>query len=433
MLNFDKKKILIYGLGITGVSSYDYLKKKNEIYVFDDNSRNFPKKTIKKIIYKENIIKTNFDFIVISPGINLRNCTLSNYLKKNRHKIITDLDIFYFENPNNLKITITGTNGKSTTAQLLYEIFKNSKKDVRLAGNIGLPILKQKKKSKKTIFIIEASSYQIEYSQYFKTDVSTILNLTPDHLERHKTFSKYIKTKFKLIEMQSKNGIAIISKNNIIIKKLIKKKKVEAKIIKIGNHLYKNLVYKINNKYFENIANKENLIFAIAISKLFNIKNKLIVETVNKFKGLMYRQQILYNSKNFLIINDSKSTSFNSSVNLLKSFKNIFWILGGIPKKGDKFKLEKKYYKNINAYIYGKNKKTFIREFKNRINHKFYKNLKDILKTILLDKKLIKDKINIIFSPSSASFDQYKNFEERGKFFNQIINQTNFIKKLNAK
>ena len=96
----------------------------------------------------ENIIKTNFDFIVISPGINLRNCTLGNYLKKNKHKIITDLDIFYFENPNNFKITITGTNGKSTTAKLLYEIFKNSKKDVILAGNIGLPILRQNKKSK---------------------------------------------------------------------------------------------------------------------------------------------------------------------------------------------------------------------------------------------------------------------------------------------
>ena len=433
MLNFDKKKILIYGLGITGVSSYDYLKKKNEIYVFDDNFKNIPKKIKKKIIYLENIIKTNFDFIVISPGINLRNCTLGNYLKKNKHKIITDLDIFYFENPNNFKITITGTNGKSTTAKLLYEIFKNSKKDVILAGNIGLPILRQNKKSKKTIFIIEASSYQIEYSQYFKTDVSTILNLTPDHLERHQTFSKYVKTKFKLIEMQSKNGIAIINKDNNIIKRLITKKKVDAKIIKIGNQLNKNIMFKINNKYFENIANKENLRFAIAISKLFNIKNKLIVDAVNKFKGLMYRQQILYSSKNFLIINDSKSTSFNSSINLLKSFKNIFWILGGIPKKGDKFKLEKKYYKNINAYIYGKNKKTFKREFKNRINYKFYKNLKSILQTILLDKKLIKDKINIIFSPSSASFDQYKNFEERGKFFNQLINQTDFIRKLNAK
>ena len=108
--------------------------------------------------------------IVISPGIDIKKCFLKNYLLKNSRNIITELDIFYLSYPNNKKITITGTNGKSTTCQMLYNIFKLRNLDVRLVGNIGNPPLKETKIRKKTIFIIEASSYQISYNKYFKTD-----------------------------------------------------------------------------------------------------------------------------------------------------------------------------------------------------------------------------------------------------------------------
>ena len=121
--NLKNKKILIYGYGKSGHSTFEYLNKKNKILIYDD------KKKIKKffISYK-NIQLSNFDYIVLSPGININNCKLKNYLKKNKKKIITDLDIFHINNPNNLKITITGTNGKSTTAQLLFNILKDQKK-----------------------------------------------------------------------------------------------------------------------------------------------------------------------------------------------------------------------------------------------------------------------------------------------------------------
>ena len=143
---FLKKKILIYGLGKSGISTYYFLRKNNDLYLYDDNINIVKDKKIKKLFIKSNnIIKNKFDFIVISPGIDINKCYLKKFLKKNLKRIVTDLDIFYCHNFKNKNITITGTNGKSTTAKILFDILKNQKKDVRLTGNIGNPILNEKK------------------------------------------------------------------------------------------------------------------------------------------------------------------------------------------------------------------------------------------------------------------------------------------------
>ena len=211
---FSKKKILIYGLGKSGLSVFKFLKKDNQVSTYDDKIKND----------KKEIINKKFDYIIISPGIDINNCSLSKFLKNNYKKIYTDLDIFYNNNKKNKKITITGTNGKSTTAKILYDILKDQKVDVRLVGNIGNPVLLEKKITNKTVFVIEASSYQLEYSKLFKSNISLILNISPDHLERHKTVNRYVSAKFKLIKNQSKNDLAILNTKNIYIKREVKKK-----------------------------------------------------------------------------------------------------------------------------------------------------------------------------------------------------------------
>ena len=137
----SSKNFLIYGFGNSGISSLKYLKQKNKCFIFDDYKKKINNKYKKYFISKSKLLDNNFDYIVISPGININRCRLSNYLKKNRKKVISDLDIFYLFNPEVLTITITGTNGKSTTSKLLYDILKNHHYDVRLTGNIGNPIL----------------------------------------------------------------------------------------------------------------------------------------------------------------------------------------------------------------------------------------------------------------------------------------------------
>ena len=431
MLNLEKtflkKRILIYGLGKSGLSTYSYLKKNNIISLYDD--RIITKKNIKDThtTYKE-IIKKEFDCIIISPGIDINNCKLSRFLKKNHKKIYTDLDIFYSRYAFNQKITITGTNGKSTTAKLLYDILKDQKKDVRLVGNIGNPVLLEKKIKKDTLFVIEASSYQLEYSKLFKTNISLILNISPDHLERHKTINKYVSAKFKLIKNQSKNDIAILNIKNFYIKRELKQKKFAPSILKIEKYISDKFIKKIDNHYFDTEGNKENLTFVLKVSKILKLKNNLLLKSLKNFKGLSFRQEIIHNSKFLKIINDSKATSFSSSEKLLKSLKNIYWIIGGLPKKGDKFLLKKDDCKKIKLYVFGKNKKFFINQLKNKMEFKSFLNLKGLIAKVFFDIKNENDfiKKTILFSPASASFDSFKNFEERGKYFNKLIK--NYIK-----
>ena len=425
--NFLKKRILIYGLGKSGLSTYSYLKKNNIISLYDDQI--ITKKNIKDThtTYKE-IIKKEFDCIIISPGIDINNCKLSRFLKKNHKKIYTDLDIFYSRYAFNQKITITGTNGKSTTAKLLYNILKDQKKDVRLVGNIGNPVLLEKKIKKDTLFVIEASSYQLEYSKLFKTNISLILNISPDHLERHKTINKYVSAKFKLIKNQSKNDIAILNTKNFYIKRKLKQKKFAPSILKIEKYISDRFIKKIDNHYFDTDGNKENLTFVLKVSKILKLKNNLLLKSLKNFKGLSFRQEIIHNSKFLKIINDSKATSFSSSEKLLKSLKNIYWIIGGLPKKGDKFLLKKDDCKKIKLYIFGKNHKFFINQLKNKMELQSFLNLKTLMAKIFLDIKNENNfiKKTILFSPASASFDTFKNFEERGRYFNKLIK--NYIK-----
>ena len=426
------KSFLIYGLGKSGISSLLFLKKNNEVYAYDDNNKLSINKKIKKSIIKLNDInKKNYDFIVISPGIDINKCKLKNYLRKNLIKIITDLDVFYSKYGNNKNIVITGTNGKSTCAKLIFNILKDHKKDVRLVGNIGNPVLSERNIGLKTIFVIEASSYQIEYSRFFKAKYAAILNITPDHLERHGNFNNYAQAKFKLIKNQEKRTFSFVDLNSPYINKFIKKNRFNSKIIKIKKNSIKTKLNYIKNKLFLTQGNIQNLSFVFAIIKKLNLNAKKTLNTINNFKGLKFRQEIIFKAKNLTIINDSKATSFSSSENILKSLKNVYWILGGIPKKGDKFQMTRKECNSFKAYIFGNNKSFFIKNLRNKLAIQNFKNLKSALKKVINDIRLSKSTINhktILFSPSAASFDSFRNFEDRGENFNRLVQKLNLRK-----
>ena len=410
---FYKKKILIYGLGKSGLSVLKFLKKDNEIKTYDDKIK----------VDNKKITKIKFDYIIISPGIDINKCNLSKFLKNNSKKIYTDLDIFYNHHKLNNKITITGTNGKSTTAKILYDVLRDQKVDVRLVGNIGNPILLEKKVTNRTVFVIEASSYQLEYSKLFKSNISLILNISPDHLERHKTINKYVSAKFKLVKNQSKKDFAILNTKNFYIKRELESKNFLPKIIKVEKDIDSIFLKKINNQYFNTEGNIENLKFILEIAKILRLKKTILVKTLKKFKGLKYRQEIIFKSKKLTIINDSKATTFSASVSLLKSLTNVYWIVGGQPKKGDKLLLSKKKYKDIKAYVFGKSKNFFTGKLKKFMKYESFLDLKSLIKKLSLEIKLNKNKTHktILFSPSAASFDNFKNFEKRGEYFNQLI------------
>ena len=414
-----KKKILIYGLGKSGQASLSYLKHKNLCYVFDDNKKKINKKIKKFYISEINLIKKQFDYIILSPGIDKKNCLLSSYLKKYKKKIITELDVFYKFNPEILTITVTGTNGKSTTCKLLANILKDHDIDVRLTGNFGKPLLQEKNIKKNTVFVVEASSYQLEYSRYFKSKFSMIINISRDHLERHKTMKNYIQSKLKSVIKQKKGDISIIEDNNLI-KKEIKKKNIKSKIIFLKKTKYLKIKFIIKNNYLNNPVNLQNISFLLELSKYLKLKKNIILNTINNFKPLKFRQEITHRSKNLIVINDSKSTTLSSSVPFLKQNEKIYWILGGLIKKGDNLNLKKKYLKSLNLFIFGKDRFKFLKLFKKKSKIELAENLEEIL--IMISKKIKKEKnkVTILFSPAAASFDQFKNFEDRGEKFNSL-------------
>ena len=417
---FLGKKILVYGLGKSGISTYKFLKKSSDVYLFDDNHR-INLKFNQKIVSLKQIKKINFDRIIISPGIDISNCKLSKFLNNNLLKIHTDLDVL-FSFYDNKSITITGTNGKSTTAKILHDALTDQKRDSRLVGNIGNPVLAEKKITKKTIFVIEASSYQLDYSRIFRSKYAVILNITSDHIERHKSLNNYVDAKFKLLKSQNRGSFAYIKKDDELITKKIKKNKYKAKIYKVQTSNLNKKFDNIYNKYFISDGNKENLLFIFKIASKLKLNKKKLIRSINRFKGLDYRQQIIFDKKNLTIINDSKSTSFASSESVLKNLNGAYWILGGIPKKGDKFKLSKTKCKNLKAFIFGSHSKKFLKILKNKLKVKSFKNMEETLKVIFSEITIQKSEKNIIFfSPAGASFDSFKNFEDRGNYFNQLV------------
>ena len=233
---YQNKKIAIYGMGITGRSVAKTFKKmKAKIFCWDDDEK--VRNKAKKLTFPLNkfwVNQKDIDAIVVSPGININKCNIKNYLKKNLDKITTDLDIFFELNKKTKVISITGTNGKSTTCKIIEKILKAAKYDVKIVGNIGNPILLSKKQKKNSIFILEISSYQLQYSRLIRSSHSAILNISPDHLERHDNINNYIKIKSKIFFAQRKFDYSYINRSNKhskSIKNIFKKKKIKSKLV----------------------------------------------------------------------------------------------------------------------------------------------------------------------------------------------------------
>ena len=421
-LNLSKKNFAIYGLGSTGLSVINYFKKINfNNYTIWDDSKKLKKKWNLDKLKKESFIKSlkYVDYIVLSPGINLNNAQFRKEILANKSKIISDLDLFYMFNSSMKSIVVTGTNGKSTTCKIIHHVLKKNKINSILGGNIGKPILSLNFKENPYV-IIEASSFQLAYSNFVKPNFAIILNISNDHLDWHKSMNNYINSKFKIFSLQKKKNYALINNQSLI--KKYKRKKYLGKLIFINSKNYSKIKNQIKNSYLNSKANDENMSFVFALSKLLKIKEKSLIQSLESFKGLSHRHEIFLKKNNKIFINDSKATSFQASKFALESNKNIFWIVGGKPKIGDKFNLVKLKKNIIKSYIIGKNLNKFKNLLGGKVNYELCRSLKNAIFLIFKDIKKFNHKdITVLLSPASASYDQYENFEERGNEFKKLI------------
>ncbi len=414
--NFKKLSFLVFGLGLTGESVIKFFKKNKitKYQVWDDNNKDLFK--LKRATNLKKVLK-EVDYIILSPGVSLYKSKNKDKLNKFKNKIITDIDLIFLLKKNFKSIVVTGTNGKSTTCKIIYHVLKKNNYKVLLGGNIGTPILNLNIK-KNNFLIIEASSFQLAYSKYIRPDYALLLNITNDHIDWHGSMKNYINAKLKIFEFQKQNHHSFLNKK---FKLTFKKRKLLGKLIIPKIEEYQKLKSKIKNLYLRSGINDENMSFVFSLSKVLKIRKMSFLKSLNSFVGLPHRYEIFLKKKNNVFINDSKATSFQASKFALKNTNNIFWIVGGLPKKNDKIILKDLKKKIIKAYIIGKNIKFFKSQIKNKVSFFVAKNLRSSIAQIIKDIKFFKKKNNsILLSPAAASFDQYSNFERRGDSFKKL-------------
>ena len=421
------KSFLVYGLGLTGQSVIKFLKetKAKKISLWDDDINLRKKFNLNKnISIKKKISEA--DFIILSPGVSLRKSNQKKLLKKNENKIITDIDLFFLTNKIFKSIVVTGTNGKSTTCSIIKKVLSDAGYNTVVVGNIGKPILNYKLGNKSNVVIvIEMSSFQLEYSKFVRPNHAILINITKDHLDWHGSVKNYINAKFKIFSLQNRKDYAYLPQQNNIIK-LFNIKNMKSNII-INKKKVQNLIKKnISNTYLMTKSNLENLSFIYYLKNNFKISNKSFFYSLKNFKGLEHRQEIFFKKNNVYFINDSKATTFAATEGCLMNFKNIIWIVGGLKKIGDQFNINKIKKNILKVFIIGKNRSFFKNKINKKINYLETINIQKTIKNIFIELKNFrknqnKDKIFVILSPASASYDQFKNFEERGKIFKKLI------------
>ena len=436
----------IYGLSKSGESILNYLNSINENYFcWDDNIK--IRKKIRRINKKTNFIepeKLDFELIkesFITPGISLKN-KKTNILKKYKVKLYRDLELYSRIAYKKKIIAVTGTNGKSTTTKLISDILKQNDIPNFMGGNIGIPLLDFPiKYNKLKHHVIELSSYQLESFKKFDPYISILLNISRDHLDRYKNFNEYIAQKEKLI-ISNRKGYKIIcidDKHTYLIYQKYKKK-----IIPISSKPFKGSIFYENNTIVDDFFEKnkkivlkdissslfgnfniQNILAAYAVSKILNINLIKFTNILAKFKGLPHRLELVFINRKYRIINNSKSTNLESLVNSIKNYTNINLIMGGRPKD-KKFKKLLKYKNRIKKiYLIGESSKFISKDLENKISFELCYNLQNAIKKIFLDIKKEKKFTNILLSPGCASFDQFKNFEERGDEFKRLVKKIN--------
>ncbi len=430
IINYKNQDVGILGLGLSGLAAARVLlNSKANIFVFDD------KKEKPSIIKKSNWINYNYwpwgsiKTLVVSPGIPINNKEKHDAIKlaiDNKVKIINDIDLFVEIYPKAKIIGITGTNGKSTTAALLFHILKFNKIKSVICGNFGIPACSINDPGENGVIILELSSYQLDGAKSLSLDIATIINITPDHLDYHETFDRYVSSKLKIINFLKRNGIFIYDKSNKILNKIIDANKYHSlKFSGVNEKEAKDFIN--DNNYLKGTHNAINASIAISIAKKLNINDNKIELAIKRFEGLSHRMEPLYISSNFKIINDSKSTNGESTAAALKSFNNIFWIVGGRPKNDGIGQAKNFLDKVIEVFLIGNSTKYFSEEIlKSNENIPINECITLEKATILAIKKSKMSKLKnyvILLSPSAASFDQFKSFEDRGNQFKKIISQ----------
>ena len=388
---------------------------------------------------------TKFDALVLAPGVPLTHPDPHwTAFKAKQHKveIIGDVELFLRERdrvaPGAPFIAITGTNGKSTTTALTAHLIAASGRDVAVGGNLGTPILALNPPAADRYHVVEMSSYQIELTPTLKPSVGIMLNVTPDHLDRHGTMEHYAFLKsrvpgradFAVIGVDDDYGKSQ-ARNLAALGRKLAAISVESKVAD-GYFAQGTRLLRVAGGSSEQIAdlagigslrgahNAQNALAAFAACSALGLDDQSIREGLQSFPGLAHRMEEVGRKGNVLFVNDSKATNADSAAKALASFDNIYWIAGGLPKEGGIASLATFFPRIRKAYLIGEAAEGFARTL-GSVPHEVAKTLDNATTLAARDATKEGKSAVVLLSPACASFDQFRNFEVRGDRFRDLV------------
>ena len=435
---YENKKILILGAAKSGIAVAKLLAGKNNDITLSDIKElaDQDKKTLEdlgiKIIITSNqvdLINTSYDLVIKNPAI----MSTSDIVKKLDNLGIrteNEIEVAYHFLPNDVTIIgVTGSNGKTTTTTLIYEVLKRLGKSVILGGNIGYPLSSVISDIKPgDILLLEISDHQLCDIHDFKTNISVLTNICPTHLDYHGSYEHYKMTKKKIFNHHTSSDLAIINKSNAdsedVSSDILSKKKYfndEENYYQDGFiYFHKEKYLDVNNIRLQGTHNYENILAALLVLEEFGLEKDKLEEFLSSFGGVEHRLEYVAEKSGVEYYNDSKSTNPTATITALKTFKKpIHLILGGLNRNQDFNELND--YMGFVKEIYAIGEVTDrVFDYASNLNipcEKCYK-LDDAMAKI---KRNVKSGEVVLLSPGSSSQDQYVRFEDRGTEFKELI------------
>jgi UDP-N-acetylmuramoylalanine--D-glutamate ligase len=453
---FRGQNVAVFGLGASGVATAQALVAGGaEVAAFDDSPAAVSAASAAgvPVVDLRSADWQGFAALVLAPGVPLTHPEPAwpvGLARTARVEIIGDIELFCRERRANVAnapfIAITGTNGKSTTTALIAHILSATGREVEMGGNIGRAILSLAPPRTGRYHVIECSSFQIDLALSLNPSIGVLLNLTPDHLDRHGTMAAYARIKERLV---AKSDVAIIAVDDIWCQSIADSLTLAGRSVvrvsttrplKEGIYADGDDIYLARFGQAEKIAslagiptlrgqhNAQNAVAAIAAAREAGLSAAEIALTLKSFAGLPHRLEEVGRRGRVTFVNDSKATNADAAAKALAIYPRIYWIAGGKPKEGGIGALAPFFPRIVKAYLIGEAAPLFAEALGDRVNHVMCGTLQNAVNAAAADAADDpRGEPVVLLSPACASYDQFRNFEQRGDAFRAFVRQLNGI------
>lgn len=419
------KNVLVYGLGISGQSACKLLHEKGAcVSIYDDEKR-----FSSLYSFCASPQSKKFDLVVLSPGIKIRDNSLISHFEQTKTPIISELDLGYLFCRGKI-IGITGTNGKTTVTSLVGEIFKQAGKQTFVCGNIGLPFTSIASQTDKNSFVIcEVSNFQLESSVKFRADEGTILNLAPDHIDRHGSYEEYVRVKRKILSGKNQKVVLNFDDEGSKLSKIDKKTLFFSKFpLEKGVFVKNNAIY-FNKKKIISLAdiplfgekNLENVLASVALSVRYKIKPQTIKNGIIQFVAPAHRLEYIGKINGAEFFDDSKATNISATIGGIKSLgeRGLVLMLGGLNKGFEFDEIFNKGFQFDKVICFGSaGQEISLCAEKYGYSPLLFESMKEASFYV---KNNATGGQKVLLSPACASFDEFVSYAVRGEVFREIV------------